>query len=233
MQLLATIVLTAFFATAPKPPLVKSPFEMKARDFMTNFVAARYDAASKDFNESMRKTVAPATLAYFKSELDTQVGAFRSMGDFQQARDGGFWAMKFNARYDKFPVAFKIVFDADGQIGALFVNPQLPQKVDPALEAVAREFLSDISAARFDVAGKKFDEAMRRQLPPPRLAEFAKNLTLQFGAFRSINEVRQNVENDRRAVELVSTFERSAVSVVVVFDGIGNIAGVRIGPLTR
>ena len=229
MNLIAAILMTASVALPPAP-LVPMTIDDPARALLANFNAGKFDAASKDFNEKMRATVTPALMAKLKQQLDQESGAFKKVNDFRHLKLDGFRVVQFVCQYEKGEVSFQVLFDANDHVGSIMLKRIVPDAVDSSIEATARELLEDFTAKRFEAAGKHFDDTMRAQLPPARLAQLNNSVRERFGTFISVTKVVQRPQDAYRVIDLISAYERSAVTFSVVFDGSGKIAGVHVNP---
>lgn len=98
------------------------------------------------------------------------------------------------------------------------------------LETSARTLLADFTAGRYDAAAKNFDAKMLEALPPAKLAEFAKQLAAEVGAFKSVRDVKQATAQGYDLVILVSEYEKTVVNVQVAFDADGKVAGLYFRP---
>jgi hypothetical protein len=99
-----------------------------------------------------------------------------------------------------------------------------------ALETRARTLLSDFTAGHYDAVAKTFDEKMLAALPPAKLADFAKQLEPQIGAFQSVREAKQMKADGYDVVILVTDYAKALVDVQVAFDGDGKVAGLYFRP---
>lgn len=229
MNLIAAVLITASMALPPAP-VVPQPIDEPARALLANFNAGKFDAASKDFNAKMRVTVPPALLAKLKQQLDQESGAFKKVTDFRHLKLDGFRVVQFLCQYEKGDVSFQVLFDATDHVGTIALKRIVPDVVDSNIEATARELLADLTAKRFEVAGKHFNDNMRAQVTPARLAQLGSSVRERFGAFISVTKVVQRPQDTYRVVDLLSLYERAPVTFSVVFDASDKIAGVHINP---
>ena len=204
--------------------------EKAARELVTNFSTSRFQAAAKDFNEDMMATATPAVLAEQKRLLEAEAGAFRTITAAREVRQDGFRVVEVTCRYEKANVLFHITFDSEDRVGAVRMSSIVAPTMDPALEAAARQFVTDFTAGRYDVAAKPFDAALRSQLTVAKLTELGKTITTRYGNFRSVTEASPSLDGIYRVVTLTTAYDRSPVEVRVVFDAEGAIAGLSIGP---
>jgi hypothetical protein len=72
---------------------------------------------------------------------------------------------------------------------------------------------------------------MRATVTQALLARMKQQFDSQFGSFRSVTAVNQVRQEGLRAIELVTKYEKSAVSVRVVFDGFDRIAALHVDPI--
>jgi hypothetical protein len=230
--MIATLLLTTFFGAAP-PPRFQSPIESAARELLANFVAGRFEAATSDFNDSLRPIVTKEVLAGVKAQMDDQVGPFLSVKEVHQRRQDGFRNVEMIASFTKAPVSVVVVFDSMDRVGAVYFNPILSPPVDPSLESSARELLTNMQAGHFTDAVKSFDGNMRAQLTPAALATLAGNLAETYGTFRSVDAVHQELNKQYRVIDLTLSYTKRAASFRVAFDGMGRIAALHISPFQK
>ena len=230
MNTIAPLLLTILLAIDQRARAVRTPLESIARELLANFNAGRFDAASKDFNETMRATVTPSVLADLKQQSDMNLGGFQSITDVRQRREGGFHLVELVCRYEKSSASLRVVFDAANHVGAVALDPIV---VDPILETAARELLKNFVAGDFEAAAKQFDPKMRAQLPPLRLARLQAQVTSKYGAFRSVIAVHQLTDQTYRGIDLTTAYERLPVSFRVIFDSAGQVAGIKIAPVSQ
>ena len=127
---MVSLLLSMLLAINQRPKVVRNPLESKARDFVSYFTTAKFDMASKDFNEEMRETVTPAVLAEMKRQSDYYLGDFRSIVMVRQRREGSFRMVEIVCRFDKSLGAFRVAFDALDSIGALHIEAGLHDEVE-------------------------------------------------------------------------------------------------------
>lgn len=196
--------------------------------FLSNFAAGRFEMATRDFSDDLRPVVTTAMLADLKKQFDQQAGVFLSVTEVHQRRQEGFRAIELIARFSKSPVSVVVVFDPLDRIAAINANPIGPE---PALEAAARALLANFIAARYDEAVKAFDDTMRKQLPPPALADLATSVADTFGTYQSVTGVKQNANPPYRVIELTLAYTKRGVSFRVAFDLQNRVAALQISPL--
>jgi hypothetical protein len=232
VKIVATLLLSTLFAISPKQRL-QTPIESTARALLTNFVSGRFDAATSDFNDTLRPIVTPAVLAEVKSQLDHQVGQFYLVKEAHPRQEGAFRAVELIARFEKGNVSVVVVFDAFDRVGAVHFNPIVTPAVDPALEAVAREVLANFTAGRYDAAARPFNAEMRMQLPPAGMAALAANVAGVFGTFVSVTEVHQRTDQGNRVIDMVLSYTSAQVAYTVTFDAQSRVAALRIAPFRK
>lgn len=229
MTLIASLLLTTLFAAGPRPKL-QTPIETTARMFLTNFAAGRFDDATRDFNDDLRPVVTKAMLADLKTQFDNQAGVFLSVTEVHQKTQQGMRAMELIARFSKSPVSVVVLFDPFDRIASIYANPIGPPPVEPALESAARALLANFLAAHYDEVGKAFDDTMRKQLPPPALANLATSVAETFGDYRSVTAVKQIANPPYRVIEMTLAYTKQPVSFRVAFDLKDRISSLQIAP---
>ena len=204
--------------------------EVKARELVTSFAAGRFDAVTKDFNESLRSALQPDTLATLKQQIEAKAGAFRFVREVHSLREtNGFDSVELIAEHAKAAVAVRVVFDGTLHIGAVYMSPVV-QEVDPKLEALARELHANFDARRFDLARSRFDGSMLAQLTPANFEQLRRQVEIEFGAFRSITDVRATTVGGFEAIDITAAYEKMPMLFRVVFDSQQKISGLRIEP---
>jgi hypothetical protein len=229
---MVSLLFSLFLAIDERPPALLDPLETIAREFVVNFSAAKFEAASKEFNETLRAVVTPSMLADLSHQSDASLGRFHFITSVRRRRESGFSVVEIVCRYEKSLASFRVVFDDEDHIGAIHLEPIANEPVDPMLEAVARELLKNFIAGNFDAVPKQFDKNLRAELLPTRLASLQMQVTNTFGVFRSIKSVRQITDETYRTIDLTTAFERSPVSVRVAFNDAGEVTGLIIGPIS-
>jgi hypothetical protein len=229
VKLIASLLLTTLFAAGPRPKL-QTPIESTARMFLTNFAAGRLDDATRDFNDDLRPVVTKAMLADLKKQFDNQAGVFLSVTEVHQKTQQGMRAIELIARFSKSPVSVVVLFDPFDRIASIYANPIGPPPVEPALESAARALLENFVAARYDEVGKAFDDIMRKQLPPPALANLATSVADTFGDYKSVTAIKQSANPPYRVIEMTLTYTKQPVSFRVAFDLKDRISSLQIAP---
>jgi hypothetical protein len=228
--MIASLLLTALFALNPGVK-IPSPIETIARDLVVNLTTGHFEEATKDFSDTLRTTASPAGLADSRQQLQATVGGFRGIKETRQGRDNGFRFVDVIVKYEKSDVAIRVVFDAYDHVGAVYLDPIVPPKVDPILEAIARAFFASFTAGDFEAASKEFDPGMHAQLPPPALEKLTRQVAENFGAYREVTAVEQRFVQGLRIIDLTAKYEKSTVQLSVIFNVDGKVTGVRLGPL--
>jgi len=224
---IASIFLALFFAL-PAPPVTH--VEKIARELLDNFNAGRFEAASKDFNNTLRAKVTPALLEEMKKELNAETGQFRSIDDVRERRINGQRVVDMMLRYDRSLVSFRTAFDGfDGVASVYFTQI----KADPVLEATSRDLLNAFVANDLDKASKDFNATLRNQLTRQRLAELRANVAASYGAFKSAADVSQRSWNGYRVIDITTMWEKNTITVSVTFDAGGKVGGLFMAPQKR
>ena len=206
--------------------------EKMARELLANFIAGRFDAVRKDFNGSLKSVATIDIMRSMKEQLESRGGAFRYISAVRNLQDDTSPIVELVAEYEKSAVAVRVVFD-EQKVGAVFFNPLVAELIDPKLEQVARDLLTGLVHGHFEGMGKLFDQSMRVELPPQKLAELARNVKATFGRFLSVASVRQETKPAMRIIDLVAAYEKTLVRVSVVFDARGDVSGLTIAPAAK
>lgn len=228
MKAIASLLLTAALFAAPAAR-VRSSQEAMARELLANFTVGRFEAASRDFDSTMRAVAPPKQLAGIKQELDDKYGKFRGVTEARLTSEHGLKTVDLITQYDKGSVDVHVEFDAFNMIRTVTFNPII--EVDPELEKTARDLFDNFNAGRYDQVGKDFDGAMQNQLPPPVLANLARQLSEAYGAFHAVAEVHQHSEKQFRVIELTANYDNGPAIVRIVFAINGRVTGMKITPV--
>lgn len=201
----------------PAPAEPPNRYEVMARQIVDNFNAGNFDAARKDFDDTLKRTATPAVLKSVSDEVRSAAGAFKSITSIQ-TRLRGYVVIDMVAAYEKAPVAIQVAFDTAGRVGAVTFNPIVDEKIDPALEQIGREFIKDVTSGRVEEASRHFDAPLRAQMPPKTLAELGANLNATFGPFQSVKSVSQKTLPKETTLTFTTAFEFAPVKATVVFN---------------
>lgn len=97
--------------------------------------------------------------------------------------------------------------------------------------AVAKALVEALVKEDFAAAGKDFDEAMKKALPPEKLQEMWKGMTKQLGPFRKQTAVRAETAERNQLVFVTCQFEKLAVDFKVTVTSDRKITGLFIVPV--
>jgi hypothetical protein len=113
----------------------------------------------------------------------------------------------------------------------LVVNaaPQAPPQQDP--EALARAFVEEMVAGKFEQAAARFDETVGKLMPAAKLAETWQGVQGQAGAFQKIMGTTHSDAPAYRIVLVTCQFASGPLNVQVAFDAAGRIAGLHFAPV--
>lgn len=232
MKIVASLLLTTLFAAGPKGRL-QTPIESEARALLTNFASGRIADATRDFNDQLRPVVTPALLAEVKAQLDQQAGQFYLVKEAHQGMKDGFRTVEMTAKYEKCLVSVEVWFDAFDRVQAVYFNPLLEPPIDPMLETIAREVLTNFTTGHFDAAVKPFNSQMATQLTPAAMSALSENVGKVFGTFRSVIEVHQRDDKNYKVIDLVLSYTNGPVGFTVAFDDQKRVAALQIAPFKK
>jgi hypothetical protein len=109
------------------------------------------------------------------------------------------------------------------------INPRV--KAPSAIEQSAREMLANFNARRFAAAVVDFNDDLRPQVTPAVLAQYKEQIESIVGAFQAVTEVHQRTEEGFRVIELIAKYQKTSVSVRVVFDSRNKVGSVHFNPI--
>src|SRR5262249_25042937 len=93
------------------------------------------------------------------------------------------------------------------------------------LEAPARALVDLLAKEDYAAAGKNFDAAMKKALPPEKLKEVWQGLLESTGRFKKQGKVRMERVKKYDVVFVTIHFARADLDARIVFDSDGKIAG--------
>jgi hypothetical protein len=91
--------------------------------------------------------------------------------------------------------------------------------------------LTNFALGRFEAATRDFNDDLRPIVTPLVLAQTKAELDRKAGAYLLVKEAHQRMEGSFRAIELITRFEKTSVSVVVVFDTLDHVGSVHFNPI--
>ncbi len=107
--------------------------------------------------------------------------------------------------------------------------PQAASPQDPG--ALARAFVEEMVAGKFDQAAARFDETVGKLMPAAKLAEAWQAVQGQAGAFQKIIGTTRSDAQGYRIVLVTCQFAAAPLNVRVVFDAADKIAGLNFTPV--
>lgn len=85
-----------------------------------------FASATKDFDSTMKTALPADKLGQAWSQLTAQAGAFKSRTGTREAQEAGFQTVHVTSQFEKATMDIKVVFNKDGRIGGLWINPAQP-----------------------------------------------------------------------------------------------------------
>ena len=112
---------------------------------------------------------------------------------------------------------------------AVNANQQPSPQQDP--ESLARTFVEQLAAGKFEQGVARFDETLGKAAPAPKLEEIWKSLIAQAGAFQKITGTTRSDAQGYRIVLVTCQFASTSLNVRVVFDSTDRISGLFFVPV--
>jgi len=94
-----------------------------------------------------------------------------------------------------------------------------------SLETAAQQLVDLLAAGQFDPATDRFDEQMKRALPPEKLKEAWQSITAQAGTYQRRLGTRTESQSPFTIVLVTCRFQTAPLDAKVVFDKQSNVAG--------
>jgi dienelactone hydrolase len=98
-------------------------------------------------------------------------------------------------------------------------------------EVIARTFVEEMIAGKFEQAAARFDDTMSKVMPAPKLAETWQGVQEQAGAFQKITGTSRSDARGYRIILVTCQFASAPLNVRVVFDAADRIAGLFFLPV--
>jgi dienelactone hydrolase len=99
---------------------------IKALAFIDALSREDFEAAARDFDETMIKVSGPDKLAEFWKQVPERLGAFRQRTAARRDRLGEYEVALVTCKFEKVTLDARVVFDKDGKIGGFQFIPSLP-----------------------------------------------------------------------------------------------------------
>jgi dienelactone hydrolase len=129
--LISMTMAAAVFAQQPAPA-AGDELVVKARAFMDALSRNDFQAAVKDFDETMLKVSGPEKLAEFWKQAPAQLGAFKKQTAARRDKLGAYDIVLITCEFEKTKLDARVVFDRDKKIaGFQFVPSTPPVKYEP------------------------------------------------------------------------------------------------------
>lgn len=115
-----------------QPQPAEDEITLKARQFLEAVSHEDFQAAVKDFGETMLKLSGPDKLAPFWKQFKTQVGAFKKQTATRRERQDPYDFILVTCEFEKASLNARLVFDKDKKIAGFQFLPVLPEsKYEP------------------------------------------------------------------------------------------------------
>jgi dienelactone hydrolase len=105
--------------------------EARARAFLSAVAEDDLAAATKDFDEAMKKALPEQKLRDIWKDLVTKGGAFRKLGGVRTGKVDKFDIVTVRCEFEKAAYDARVVFNADKRISGLFFRPASEYKAPP------------------------------------------------------------------------------------------------------
>lgn len=113
------------FAAPPAPPAkaAATGIVTKAEALVDALAKGDYQAATKDFDATMKNALPAAKLADTWKQIQAQAGAYKGRGASRQDKEQGYDIVYVACRFEKVPLDAKVVFDSQQKVAGLFFQP--------------------------------------------------------------------------------------------------------------
>jgi dienelactone hydrolase len=114
---------------------------VKARAFLDALSGGDFQAAARDFDETMTKVSGPERLAEFWKQVPERLGAFKRQTAARRDQFGGYEVALVTCEFEKVTLDARVVFDKEKKIAGFQFVPSLPPaKYEPPSYANPAEF---------------------------------------------------------------------------------------------
>ncbi|HVE75473.1 MAG TPA: DUF3887 domain-containing protein [Actinomycetota bacterium] len=101
--------------------------EQKARELLDDNLSGRWEAVSKDFDDTMLAGLSEAKMSEALGQITQQMGTFVSSGEPSSRSDPGYLVVDIPAEFERGALKFRVSFDNEGKVaGLFFLNPAAP-----------------------------------------------------------------------------------------------------------
>jgi dienelactone hydrolase len=97
-----------------------------ARDFLTTLAKGDFEAATKNFDDTMKKALPADKLEATWKKVQEQVGAFKKQAGARTSKAGKYDVVLITCEFEKTALAAKVVFDDQRRVAGLFFVPPPP-----------------------------------------------------------------------------------------------------------
>jgi len=123
-RFLKTVIAAAIFLTPVlSSSQINQDFVNKAGAFVDSLLAENYQAAVKEFDETMSRALPEEKLKQIWEKLQTQAGLFKEKLGVRTEQKGGYEIIYIVCAFEKADVDVKVVFNKDAEIAGLFFLP--------------------------------------------------------------------------------------------------------------
>jgi uncharacterized protein len=140
MRYLSWVVLLLVALPAGVPPAhaaEPADLQARARAFLSALAKDDLAAATKDFDEAMKKALPAEKLRDVWKDLVAKGGAFKKLGGARPSKAGKYDIVTVQCEFEKAAFDARVVFDADKRITGLFFKPASEYKAPPYVKRAA------------------------------------------------------------------------------------------------
>jgi hypothetical protein len=173
-------------------PMTATARAERAETILNDLLAGKFDGVRVGFDPRMRSELSAALISLNWRNFVRAFGAYRSRGRAVETVEGTYRVVNIPLVMTNMAAQLRVTFDANGQIGGLFLLRGEPQTGPSILEpsqaqaALAAEVIQLLRSRAFDRVTTTFDDTLKVAISAEHIAQVWDALTQQQGAVRTV-----------------------------------------------
>lgn len=242
-------LLAAGGCTPKEIPTTPHPQQLEvARTLAKALGAGQYQRATLAFSKDLKRRLSPKELQRRWESINEEFGPITEINGVRSTAAGGYQILYLRGEVINKPaIDMRVVFKGSETVVGLWFRPSSttasyePLAVDVrqgkeepfsavAMQEAVQRLVQQLQSGKFAEASQIFDDGLRKQYPPPRLADTWRGLQAGQGELLS-TRVLSSSDTGLVVVSSALEFQNGAVAATFTFTRAGRLLGLTFAPL--
>jgi Protein of unknown function (DUF3887) len=198
------------------------------RDLMDEMASGHFASFCDHLSPQLKESITDDRLEFVWKRLTAVSGAFENQISQSTRAVGGVSVYVSKSQFESSKVELRLMFNSANQITHFWIAP-VSDLSPERMEASAKEAANLLGQSHFDQLNARFDDVLKDDMPPERLAMSWSHVMAHLGPFKHVKLAVKDPELD--TVDVRCEFEHGDMIVRVGFGPSGKISGLWMVPV--